>query len=38
MKKVIESMHLNEWLKMMRRWFRRNDRDDDLFNHPFAIF
>lgn len=37
MKKVIESMQLNEWIRFVKRWFRR-DKDDDFFNHPFAIF
>jgi len=38
MKKVTESIRLNEWVKMIKKWLKKNDRDDDFFNHPFAIF
>ncbi len=38
MKKVIESLHLNEWLKIIKSWFKKDKNDDDWFDHPFAIF
>ncbi len=39
MKKVIESLRLREITDMVRRWMRKNRRnDDDMFDHPFAIF
>ena len=37
-KKVIELLQLNEWLKMIRDWFKKDKDNDDWFNHPFAIF
>jgi hypothetical protein len=39
MKKVIEFLRLNQFVYQVKRWMKkkRND-DDDLFDHPFAIF
>lgn len=39
MKKVIESLRLNEVVSVIKEWLKRNRRnDDDRFDHPFAIF
>lgn len=39
MKKIIESMHLNRIIGMLKKWRRKNKKnDDDIFDHPFAIF
>ncbi len=38
MKKVIESLRLNELMFIVKKWMRRNRDDNDGFNHPFAIF
>ena len=39
MKKVIESLRLNEFVFMIKEWLKRNRKnDDDMFDHPFAIF
>ena len=39
MKKTIELMCLDELIDRMRKWMKGNrNRDDDSFNHPFAIF
>jgi hypothetical protein len=37
MKKGIRLNRLNELIKTVKRWFKRNGNDDDLFNHPFAV-
>ena len=39
MKKIIETVRLNEIIEIVRKWIRKNNgKDDDMFNHPFAIF
>lgn len=39
MKKVFESMHLNEWINCIKQWVKKKrGNDDDIFGHPFAIF
>ena len=39
MKKVIEIMRLNGIVNLVKQWKRRNrKKDDDMFDHPFAIF
>lgn len=39
MKKVIELLRLNEFIYAMKKWMKKNrNDDDDMFNHPFAIF
>lgn len=39
MKKVFESLRLSQFIDAIRKWMRRNRKnDDDIFNHPFAIF
>ena len=39
MKKVIESLRLNEFTYVVKKWMKRNKRDDDdMFNHRFAVF
>jgi len=39
MKKVIESLRLSEIIYVLKKWMKRNRKDDDdMFNHPFAIF
>ena len=39
MKKVTELLRLNEFIYLIKEWMKKNRRnDDDLFNHPFAIF
>ncbi len=38
MKKVIESLRLNEFVLVIKEWLKRNRKnDDDKFDHPFAI-
>ena len=37
MKKVFE--RLNEFIQLFKKWMKKNRRnDDDLFDHPYAIF
>lgn len=39
MKKMFELMRLNEFILLIKKWIKRNRRnDDDTFDHPFAIF
>jgi hypothetical protein len=39
MKKIIERMRLNEFIAYVKKWVKRKKGDDDdLFDHPFAIF
>jgi hypothetical protein len=39
MKKVIESLRLNEFIYLIKEWMKKNRKnDDDMFDHPFAIF
>ena len=38
MKKVIESLRLHELIDVLKKWIKGNRKDDDSFNHPFAIF
>lgn len=39
MKKVFESLRPNEFFFVIKQWLKRNKRDDDdMFDHPFAIF
>jgi hypothetical protein len=39
MKKVIELMRLKEVVHVVKQWIKRNRKnDDDMFDHPFAIF
>jgi hypothetical protein len=38
MKKLFELKRLNEFILLVKKIFRKNRRDDDSFNHPYAIF
>ena len=39
MKKIIETLRLKQLYSYLKQWARKNkDRDDDLFDHPYAIF
>lgn len=39
MKKVIEFMRLNEFVSLVKQWVKKNRKnDDDMFDHPYAIF
>jgi hypothetical protein len=39
MKKMFELMRVNEIILLVKKWVKKNRRDDDdMFDHPFAIF
>ena len=39
MKKIIETLRLNKVISFFKKWNKRNKgKDDDIFDHPFAIF
>lgn len=39
MRKVIEFMRLNAFVNMVKKWMKKNRKnDDDMFDHPYAIF
>ena len=38
MKKIIETMRLNDFISLVKKWMKKNRKDDDGFDHPFAIF
>lgn len=39
MKRVFELLRLNQFVYQAKKWMRGKGNDDeDIFNHPFAIF